>query len=119
MRCNDDRLAGQIAFIDHFFLHRRDIFDRNLHTQISPGHHNTVRSLDNVVEFPNAFIVLNFRNNLHMPGTPLLQKPPDFANVIPLAYKRYCDHFDPLFQTEGDMTNIPFGYTRKRRPDSR
>lgn len=62
--CHDNRLLGLDALGDDATLNTRNFLNRHLYTQITTGNHDTIRSLDNLVDVIDTFLILYLRDDL-------------------------------------------------------
>ncbi|EOA25018.1 hypothetical protein CARUB_v10018317mg, partial [Capsella rubella] len=57
--CCDHWFPKSISHLDHCFLSKKHLFDRNLHPKISSSHHESIRVRQNLLKVHHSFLILH------------------------------------------------------------
>ena len=66
---NNNRFTLTNTTTNNTSLNTRNLFDRNLNTQITTGNHYTIACINNLFDIINTLLIFNFRNNLNITVT--------------------------------------------------
>ena len=88
-------------------MDNRNIFHRNLDTQITTGDHDTVDNFQDFIDVIDAFLVFNLGNDAHI-GAEALQKAPDLHGIIGAAYKGGCNIIHSRICRKGNIGHVCF-----------
>ena len=78
----------------------RNLIRRNLYPQISAGHHNSIRYVNNTVDILYAFRILNLCNHINMSASVSVQELFNFHHVFCFPHKRRCNKIHILFNSK-------------------
>ena len=89
----------------------RQVFQVDLHAEISARDHNAVRFLDDRFQVPDSFLVLDLRDDLYLPDL-VAHQILQLLNISGLAHKRQGDEVHIPLQTKKNILDI---FLRNRR----
>ena len=110
---SNNRNIVLIALADDHFLDIRNLTRRNLHTKITSGNHNTICSLDDLINIFNAFGILDFGNDSNIMSAIFIQKLTDFFNRFCITDKRSCNIVKLLCNSKQNIIFILLCNSRK------
>ena len=112
--CSDNRLVILITLLDNQLLQIRNLLCRNLHAQISPGNHDSIRTADNLINVLNPFRILNLCDNRDIRRLTFFEESPDFKDALRIAHKRRSDKINLLLRAKTDV--LPVLLRNRREP---
>ena len=107
------RFACLMALADHLLLQHGNLCGRNLHTQITPGNHDTVSSGQDVVNVVHALLILDLGNNLDIVSAVLLEHLTDGFHISGAAHEGSGHEVKVILHAEADIGNIAFSQGRE------
>ena len=91
--------------LDHSLLYNRHFLHGYLHSHIASCHHNSVRSLKNLVQVADSLHILDLRNHLHMAAA-CFQYPADLQNILPAPDKGRRKEIVSHITAEHNITSV-------------
>ena len=85
--CRDDGLEVRVALLDHHLLQVGNLLGRDLHAQVSSGHHDAVRRTDDLIDVMDPFRILNLRYDRRIRRAQFLQEGLDFKDALRISYE--------------------------------
>ena len=112
LSCCDYLFACIIDLVNDLFLDNRNIFQRNLHTHISTGDHDSVCHFHNAVDIINALLIFNLGNNINVTAAVFIQNLTDLQHILCCSGKRSCNKVKALFDSKKDILSVFFADKR-------
>ena len=111
--CCDNRYIVGITFLDNDLLDMRHLLGRDFHSQVSSGHHNSVRSCNDLINIFYTLCIFDLGDNRNMLCIVLLKDLLDLLDTCCIPDKRSCDKINVLPDTEKDILFVLFCDSRK------
>mmetsp|Transcript_11559 Transcript_11559/g.35348 ORF Transcript_11559/g.35348 Transcript_11559/m.35348 type:complete len:330 (+) Transcript_11559:369-1358(+) len=109
---SDDRLAGKIALVDHHLLCAGHTLDRDLNTEITTCHHNSIGDGEDLGKVLETLLVLDLANDLDV-GITHTGKVENLLHIRRLSDKRGSNEINTLLHTEGNVFLVLIGDSRQ------
>lgn len=100
-------LAGNVALGDHHLLCNENLGGRDLDTQITTSHHDTVGDLEDLVKVVDSLLVLNLGDDLDVLAL-LTEHLTDSGDVLCATNKRGKDHVHVVLDTKFQIGLVLF-----------
>ena len=101
--CGDNRFARFQCHTNQFLLNNRHFLQRNLHTHVTTGYHDTVCHTENLLTVLHSLHIFNFRNNMDILSAFFFQNLTNFQNVIGSSCKGSCNKIIILLSCKHDI----------------
>mmetsp|Transcript_30748 Transcript_30748/g.66255 ORF Transcript_30748/g.66255 Transcript_30748/m.66255 type:complete len:328 (-) Transcript_30748:541-1524(-) len=88
-----------VAFADDHLLHQTHLFNVNFHAHVTTSNHDTISSIDDLIDVVDALLILNLRDNLDA-APAHAQSLADQLDVLSILYKASRNEIDCLWNTK-------------------
>lgn len=99
----DDEFALVNSLVGDELLQQDNLLNGYLHPEVAPSHHNSVGSINDLIDILYSFVVFNFADDLDVGsihGVLILQDFPQVVDVFLGPGERNRNEVDPLLETE-------------------
>lgn len=108
----NDGLAGHVAHGNHLLLSSEHLSSRDLDTQVTTGHHDTVSLLEDLGEVVQTLSVLDLGNDLDVLAL-LAKDLPDGLDVVTTTDERGKDHINVVLDAKPQVVLVLLRQSRE------
>ena len=80
--CSDNNLSCRIYLLNNLLLDDRHMFQRNFHTHVSSGDHDSVCRLDDRINVIHALLIFNLGNDMDFISAVIIEELSHLADVF-------------------------------------